>query len=143
MNKIRKGSVFDHAREENTLRLTPSSRLDYKEGNVKGHGKRTLEVEIKDDPHQQKTKNAPVASSIRAIWGTGSFLLIALLVVAAIVGTFSYNLPIAVLPLAIIGALLLLYLLGVMLIPKRLTERNFVTVLREFLKWALIPTRKR
>src|ERR1039458_9407626 len=117
MAKIRVGSQHDDSTLRSDLSLQPESNLEVEIGDQHDRSQRSLSVR----ETAPRTEVAPPHVAVPAgggdsgatvLWAKGSFFLVAFCMAGAVIGILAYNLHWYLVPVSIIGAIIVLYLLA-------------------------------
>lgn len=156
--KVTLGNTSDDATAVNELVFeSPDSNLEVTDGDHSGRSKSYTRVEdrsgtLSPPPSQDKPRTDFVGdrgSTLRdsqvqskesgagELWAKGSFFLVAFLTVGAVIGTLAYRLSWYLVPLSVVGAIIVLYLLAIVLQPNGgLTEKGLLSVLTAYIRLA-------
>jgi hypothetical protein len=156
--KVKLGNTSDNATAVNELVFeSPHSSLEVTDGDHSGHSTSYTRIEdrsgtLSPPPPQEKSRTDSVGdkgSTLRdsqvqskeggagELWAKGSFFLVAFLTVGAVIGTLAYRLSWYLVPLSVVGAIIVLYLLAIVLQPNgALTEKGLVSVLTAYIRLA-------
>ena len=86
--------------------------------------------------HETEMPSVAPASSVRSPWRSGSFFLVALVVIMALIAIIAANVHWSILPVVIIGGLLSITIIGAFQLKQdeKLSEVNFLTLVIESLR---------
>jgi hypothetical protein len=148
MAKIRLGRQHGDSTSQSDLSLAPESNLEFETGEQYDRSRRVLRVR-ETDP---RTEAAPADGSAlpgkrdgraTALWAKGSFFLVAFGTVGAVIGILAQKLRWYLVPVSIVGAIIVLYLLATILIPGGpLTEKGLISVLQSYMRLAFTVNAK-
>jgi len=135
MAQIRTGKQYDHSTSETELSLHPKSTLEFQSGDLHNDAKQSLNIRETEGRVTDPAKILASHSSPSAFWAKGSFLLIAFAVIAAVIGTLTQQIRWYAVPIALFGAIVVLYLMAIILAPHgSLTEKGLLSVLQPFMR---------
>ncbi|MGA8086702.1 MAG: hypothetical protein WCA10_05300 [Terracidiphilus sp.] len=143
MARIQTGKTYDDSKSETELTLHPESRLEFEGGDLHNNSQQSLKVRETLRKETTQTHVPPIDSSSASFWAKGSFLLVAFIVVGAVIGTLAQKLKWYAVPVSVLGAIAVLYLISVILVPHGpLTEKGLLSVLQPYLRlvFAIRPT---
>jgi hypothetical protein len=123
------GKQSGQSTSKNELKMSDKSKIRVKFGELTGRAKRDLKV----DEYRAGTGDG----SAKEVWAKGSFFLVAIAMVAAIFAILAHYLSWYSVPIAVVGSIVALYLLGLILQPEGpLTEKGLLSVLQMYVRLA-------
>ena len=144
MNKITTGKQYDDSKSKNEIVVTPAGNLDVAFGDI--HDRAQTELLVRETaqegaapPPEDKgsSRVGGGGQSATALWAKGSFFLVAFATVGAVIGILANKLAWYLVPISVVGAIIVLYLLATILVPHGpLTEKGLLSVLQAYVRLA-------
>jgi hypothetical protein len=149
MTKLKLGNQYDDSKSELKLDTDGATNLSVEGGDLRNRSTQTVDVIDRGQPTTAGGSNSSTAKratsvspttphvrSSRRIWAVGSFLLLALLVVAAVLAAIARLVSPLMVPLIVVASIVLLYIVAIAVLPSGSGRRMLKasSIISEFMK---------
>lgn len=135
MARIRTGKQHGHSKSEIDLALRPQSTLEFESGDLHDNSKQSLKVQETPGEEAMAAQGPASGGTSTEFWAKGTFLVVAFAAIGAVIGAIAQRQKWYAVPVVVVGAIIVLYLIGLILLPHGpLTEKGLLSVIQPYLR---------